>query len=107
VTFSLALFALAGLLGCGSSGGGGASTSASTAAAAPLVVDPIFLTPGETQAQLAWPASEGPVAHYLVFESRNGSGYTFSQLVPSPTAQVSGQAGDRIQVTVVGVSPNG
>lgn len=105
----LVLFALAGLLGCGSSGGGSSAgaTSASTAAGAPLVVDPIFLTPGETQAQLAWPASEGPIENYLVFESRNGSGYTFSQLVASPGAAISGQPGDRVQITVVGVSPNG
>ncbi len=108
VTFALALFAFAGLLGCGSSGGGAStSASANTAASAPLVVDPIFLTPGDTQAQLAWPASQGPIEHYLVFESRNGSGYTFSQLVPSPGAAISGQPGDRVQITVVGVSPNG
>ena len=62
VTFALVFFALAGLLGCGSSGGGASTgASANTAADVPLVVDPIFLTPGETQAQLAWVASEGPV----------------------------------------------
>ena len=100
---TLALFAalaVFGPLGCGSSGGG-------SSAEAVIAVDPVDLAPGQTLARLAWPASEGPIENYLVFESRNGRAYEFSQVVTEPTAQVSGQPGDSIQITVIGVSPTG
>jgi hypothetical protein len=101
VTLALfAVLAVFGPLGCGSSGGG-------SSAEAVIAVDPVDLAPGQTLAQLAWPASEGPIDNYLVFESRNGGAYEFSQVVTEPTAEVSGQPGDSIRVTVIGVSPTG
>lgn len=98
------LFAVSGLLGCGTAGGGG---NAAPTAESAIAVDPIHLAPGQASAQLAWPSSEGPIANYLVFESRNDSAYAFTQIVVEPTASVSGQPGDSVRVTVIGVSPTG
>jgi len=100
VTLALALFSVFGLLGCGSSGGG-------SSAEAVIAVDPVDLAPGLTVAELAWPASEGPVENYLVFASRNGGVYNYNQTVIDPTANIPGQPGDTVQITVVAVSPTG
>ncbi|MCP4907313.1 MAG: VCBS repeat-containing protein [bacterium] len=107
VTLVLCLFlVVSGLLGCG--GGGGASgADPAAAAAAAIAVNPVHLAPGQTTAQLSWAASEGPVENYLIFESRNGSGYQFSQIAAGPTVGITGAPGDSVQITVIGVSPNG
>ncbi len=108
------LMLLMSSLGCGLSdvfsgggGGGGGGNGGGSPAEAALAVDPIDLPPGQTVAPLGWPASDGPVDSYLVFESRNGAVYTFTQTVSTPSANISGQAGDSVQVTVVAVSPTG
>ncbi len=98
------LIAVLGLLGCGESGGG---SGAPPGAAAVIAVDPVNLAQGQTVAQLAWPPSEGPIEHYVVFESRNGSGYTFSQITVVASADVTGVPGDTLQITVIAVGTNG
>ena len=97
--------ALSVLAGCGATGGGGGGTTA--AADAAVAVDPVFLTPGQTVATLAWAPSEGPVDNYLVFESRNGSPYSFSTIAMTPSADIVGSPGDQVRITVVAISPNG
>ena len=98
-----AFFVLSTLLGCGAAGNG-----PSTAAVdANIAVDPVFLTPGLTSATLDWPASDGNVDSYIVFESRNGSLFRYSNSTNQPEIQISGEAGDRVQVTVVAVNSNG
>jgi hypothetical protein len=59
------------------------------------------LPPGQAQATLGWAPSEGEVAQYFVYESRNGSPFNYSQAVPQARATVSGNAGDRVQIVVI------
>ena len=100
--FGALFLALGVLAGCGSTGSGGGAT------AEPLVaVDPIFLDPGQTVAQLAWAPSDGPVDNYIVFESRNGSPFAFSTVALTPSVDVSGTPGDEVRITVIAISPNG
>lgn len=102
IAFCLATFL--GLLGCETPGGGGGGGAPVSAA---IAVDPVYLTPGQTTARLAWPASDGPIDSYFVFESRNGSGYAFTTLVSNASTTITGTPGDRVQITVIGVSPSG
>jgi len=72
-----------------------------------VVVAPVYLAPGQTQAQLAWTPSSGSVENYLVFESRNGEPYVFSTLAMSPTVDLVGVPGDSVRVMVSAISPLG
>lgn len=101
-TLALVLAWLVVLTGC--SGGSGGSAAVASAVVA---VDPVHLAPGQTAAQLAWPASAGSVDNYLVFESRNGSPYAFSTLSATPAVNIVGTGGDSVQITVVAVSTTG
>ena len=109
VRLGVLFFALSVLAGCGAVGlGSGGGSSSGDASAEPVVaVDPVYLDPGQTVAQLAWAASEGPVDNYLVFESRNGSPFAFSTVALTPTVDIAGTPGDSVQITVVAISPNG
>jgi len=98
-TFALVLVALTA---CGSTGGGSGAP-----AAAAVAVDPVYLTPGQTVAQLQWEPSAGPVDNYLVFLSRNGGPYAFSGLSLTPSIDVVGDPGDSVRITVVAISPLG
>ena len=103
VRFGVLALALTALAGCGSTGGG----SGSGAADAVVAVDPVYLEPGQTVAELAWAPSEGPVDNYLVFESRNGEPFSFLAVALTPSVNVNGNAGDSLQITVVAISPSG
>jgi hypothetical protein len=70
-------------------------------------VETVLLPPGDTAADLAWSGSNGPVEGYMIFESRNASQYAFSQLTTDPTITIFGKAGDRVQITVIAISPAG
>jgi len=96
-------FVLLVLSACGSTGGGGSAPP--TAAA--IAVDPVYLTPGQTVAQLQWEPSAGPVDNYLVFLSRNDGPYAFSSLSLSPSTDVVGDPGDSVRIMVVAISPLG
>ena len=104
VRFGALFLALTALAGCSSTGNGGSGSAAADAA---LAVDPIYLDPGRIVAELAWAPSEGPVENYMVFESRNGSGFAFSTIAVTPSVDIAGAPGDNVRITVVAVSPNG
>ncbi|MGB0617832.1 MAG: FG-GAP repeat domain-containing protein [Myxococcota bacterium] len=104
VRFGVLFVSLTVLAGCSATGNSGGGSAAADAA---LAVDPIYLDPGQTVAQLAWVPSEGPVENYMVFESRNGSGFAFSTIAVTPSVDIIGAAGDNVRITVVAVSPNG
>lgn len=93
------------LTGC--SGGSSSSGGSAAVASAVVAVNPVHLAPGQTAAQLAWPASAGSVDSYLVFESRNGSPYAFSTVSATPSVNIAGTGGDSVQITVVAVSTTG
>jgi hypothetical protein len=100
------LLAVLGLVvGCGDSNGGTGNESAE--ASAVVQVDPVYLEPGVTSVTLEWAASLGAVDNYLVFESRNGSAFDYSEMTLGPSVQVEGEAGESVQITVVAVSPSG
>lgn len=104
---ALCLFGLASLVACSGGNGGNGGPTGTLPSEAVVVTDAVHLAPGATSATLAWPRSEGPVASYLVFEARNGSGYSFSQTTNTAQANISGQPGDSVQITVVAVSSSG
>ena len=95
-------FVLLALTACGSTGGGSGAP-----AAAAVAVDPVYLMPGQTAAQLQWEPSAGPVDNYLVFLSRNDGPYAFSSLSLSPSTDVVGDPGDSVRIMVVAISPLG
>lgn len=103
--FGILALSLTVLGGCGATGGGGGGGSG--AADAVVAVDPLYLAPGQTVAELAWDASEGPVDNYLVFESRNGEPFGFLTVALTPSVNVNGNPGDSLQITVVAISPTG
>lgn len=92
----------------GGGSGGGASAAASgppaTTVGTPSAVNSIELPPGQAQATLGWAPSEGEVAVYLVYESRNGSEFTYSTAVTEERATISGSDGDRVQIVVVAMN---
>lgn len=101
--FGVLVLTLAILAGCGATGGGSGSGTAD----AVVAVDPVYLPPGQTVAELAWAPSEGPVDNYLVFESRNGEPFGFLAVALTPSVNVNGNPGDSLQITVVAISPTG
>ena len=103
--FACVFFVLSTLLGCGSTGGGGGPSGPAVDAA--ISMDPVYLEPGLTFATLGWPPSEGGVDNYIVFEARNGSMFEFSTITDQPAVQISGEAGDRVQLTVIAVNSSG
>jgi hypothetical protein len=103
--FACVFLVLSTLLGCGAAGGGSGPSGAAVDAA--ISVDPVYLEPGLTSATLGWTASEGAVNNYMVFEARNGSMFQFSTITDQPAIQISGEAGDRVQITVIAVNSSG
>lgn len=102
-TLSLVLLALTA---CGSTGGSKGGESGAPAPEA-VAVEPVYLPPGQTVAQLQWEPSAGPVDNYLVFMSRNDGPYAYSGLALSPSTDVVGDPGDSVRITVVAISPLG
>ena len=98
-------FVLSTLLGCGSTGGGGGPSGPAVDAA--ISMDPVYLEPGLRSATLGWPASEGGVDNYMVFEARNGSMFQFSTITDQSAIKISGEAGDSVQITVIAVNGSG
>lgn len=95
------------LTGCGAIGLDGGGSGGGSGAAPADALDAIYLQPGATEATLAWPASEGPVESYVVFESRNGSPFAYSAMSSTPSVTITGQPGDTVQITVTALSDRG
>lgn len=62
---------------------------------------------GAVTASIAWAAASGPVAGYRVYVDRNGGGFTLEQSVKGTSADVSGQAGDSLQIEVAATDASG
>lgn len=96
------------LAACDLGGGGGGSApvaaSSGTPVAAATVID---LPAGQQTATLAWVPSEGYVANYLVYESRNGGDYEFTGSVNSTQTTITGVGGEGVRVAVLAVNFNG
>jgi len=91
-----ALTSLLFAIGCGGGGGGG-----STDDVAAIATAPIDLPPGQTTAQMAWEPSEGEVASYLVFQSKDEEDFEYLRQVTKPEVQINGKPGDSIRILVV------
>ena len=90
---------------CDESGGGSGDGGQSAEAA--LITQPVDLPPGQTEAELAWEPSVGPVTGYMVFASRNGSTFDFEANASESSAMISGEPGDEVSIVVVALSENG
>jgi hypothetical protein len=93
----LTLLALLFAVGCSGGGGGGGSTDDVAA----ISTAPIDLPPGQTTAQMAWAPSEGEVASYLVFQSKDEGDFEYLRQVTKPEVEISGEPGDSIRILVV------
>jgi len=93
---ALTLLSLLFAIGCGGGGGGG-----STDDVAAIATAPIDLPPGQTTAQMAWEPSEGEVASYLVFQSKDEEDFEYLRQVTKPEVQINGKPGDSIRILVV------
>ena len=97
---------LAATVGCGGNSGGNSGDDGgdSPVSASTQVDEAVLLPPGDTSINLGWEPSNGPVDSYLIFESRNNSGYSYSKNSDRPATNITGRAGDVVQITVVGIS---